>query len=420
MANRHQVSRRKFLADSTKKAAAVGAGAFVAARTAKEARAAVGANDRITVALIGCGLRGAQDLEATLKAKNVVCTALCDVAEFRQKTMKGKATKWMAEAGHTGFKIDTAFDYKEILDRKDIDAVINVTPDHWHFGIFGDALEAGKHVYQEKPMSYTIEQGKQMVAMAKKHSNQVVQVGMQRRSAANNAEAKAFIDEGNIGKITYVHAYDTRNWVKKGDPWAPHPYEGRLDWEMFAKPCKTKHAFDPWRFFTWRWYWSYAGGLVTDVGVHVMDMVHLLTSNKAPKSAVCNGGNYGMKHWETPDVVNVTWDYGTHTAGFTGNFTNGYERCGLTIYGTEGTVDLDGWNYKVYKEGNPKKPVATFRDAVPITAHQENWIDCIRTGKAPNAPVDVGFTSLVPSLLGNLAFHRKTEVKWDAQAQKVI
>lgn len=415
MAGRPGITRRSFLTRTTQTTAALGLGSWLANGVSKAIAApaprALGANERLVLGLIGSGGQGQHDLATCLRGPNTVCAALCDVAEFRLKEGSATATSTMEKAGLTAVKLDRYDDYRRLLDRRDIDAVIIATPDHWHTKPFVDACAAGKHIYQEKPFCYSIDAGKQMLAAAEANAGAIIQIGMQRRSGTHYPKAKELLDSGKLGEVKYVRAFDCRNYVSAPDPFAPRPVEGRIDWDKFQEPCAHKVAYDPWRYFAWRWFWDYAGGLVTDVGVHVMDVVHWLTGKSTPKSAVCHGGVYSLKYWETPDVVNAVWDYGTHTVVFTGNFTNGYEGDGLTLYCTKGTLDIRGTYIRVYDESRKDKPFAEFGPEGP--EHQHNWLDCIRTGSRPNAPAEIGFSSLLPSLLANLAYREGTKVTWD-------
>jgi predicted dehydrogenase len=408
------ISRRSFLAASGASAAAFALGANFS-RTAMAQRRVIGANDRINFALIGSGGQGTHDACTCADIKDIACVALCDLAEFRLNEASAAITQHMEKAGTAGVKIDRFDDYRRLLDRKDIDAVIIATPDHWHAAPFMAACEAGKHIYQEKPFCFSIELGKKMTEAAKKQKGLTIQIGTQRRSDTNNLQAKALIEEGKIGEIKYVRAFDCRNYLAGADPFAPRDVTGKIDWDKFQEPIAHKVAYDPWRYFAWRWFWDYANGLITDVGVHVIDLVHMITGKTAPISAVCNGGVYGMKYWETPDIVNAVWDYGTYTLVFTSNFTNGYEGDGAIFYGTKGTMEIRGNDIKVYEEGQKVKPMARFPREGPV--HQHNWLECIRTGKAPNAPIELGLNSLVPSLIANLAYRKGTKVTWDAKTQ---
>jgi predicted dehydrogenase len=412
------LTRRDFLTTSTRTAAALGVGSMLASRTAAAERRKIGANDRITIGIIGSGGMGTYDVRATCNVDNVVCAALCDLAEFRLDRASAAATEVMESKGHTGIRIDRYGDYRKLLDRKDIDAVIIATPDHWHRRPFIAACEAGKHIYQEKPFSFSIQDGDDMLAAAKKRPELTIQIGTQRRSGSHYSKAKAIIDEGKLGRIMYARAYDCRNFVSNPDPFAPQQVSGPIDWDTFQEPCKNKVSYDPWRYFAWRWYWDYANGLLTDVGVHVLDVVHWLTGCDTPRSAVCNGGVYGLKYWETPDVVDAVWDYGTHSVAFTSNFTNGFQGNGLTLYGTEATLEIRGAHIYVWAEGQRDKPL--YEWAPEGIAHQHNWIDCIRSGEQPNAPVELGVSSLLPLHLATLAYRKGTRVTWDAEARKIV
>lgn len=413
------LSRRQFLSQSTQTAAALGIGSLLGAQTAAAATRKIGANDRVHVGVIGAGARANANIAETLTADNVLCIGLCDVADFRMDEVGRTADAKMKEKGHQGVTIERYADYRKLLDNKDIDAVFITTPDHWHHPIFLAALEAGKHIYQEKPFSYTYQQGLEMVAAAKKHQELIVQIGTHRRSDKHYAKAKELLDSGKLGKIKMVQAYDTRNWFFGDDPFfRKQKPAGRLDWETFEQPCSEKHPFDLYRYFTWRWYWDYAGGLVTDVGVHVMDIAHYFLGDTPPRSAVCNGGNYTYEHWVTPDAVQAVWDYGTHVAHFTSQFTNGRMGDGLTLYGTHGTLEVRGHHIYVWEEGKLDKPIAEFPQEPG--SHQHNWINCIRGSAKPNAPVQLGHTSLLPSHMANIAYRAGKKVTWDAAGQKVV
>jgi predicted dehydrogenase len=418
MSDLDRITRRSFLRNSSAAVAALGLGSCsqVRPQTAASAVRVIGANDRIVVALIGAGGMGTVNMGACMKEPNVRIGALCDLAEFRIKAAVER-TKNQSGGAAEGVYVD----YRRILDNKDIDAVIIATPDHWHYRVFLDSIAAGKHVYQQKPMCHTIEQGLEMVRVAKAAPRQVVQIGTQRRSGKQYAKAKELIDSGKLGKVTFIRCWDTRNWVHS-DPFKPYPFEGKLDWDRFQEPCKQsqKVKFDPQRYFAWRWYWAYAGGLVNDVGVHVMDVVHWITGNDTPKTAVANGGVYGLKYWETPDVVNCVWDYGTHSVAFLGNFDNGFLNAGITVYGTDATMEIQGFEGHVVVKAEDGK-LSTIAEFKPEnTSHEGNWINAIRGIENVHAPVELGFQSLLPSLLANLAYRSGRKLAWDPHRQKVV
>ncbi len=424
MPRNQEITRRRFLATSTSTAAALGVGSLVGIRTAAAARRTLGANDRITIGCIGAGGQGTGDTAACCSAGNVVCVALCDIAEFRIQRAMAQVAKTMESKGQTGVKIDTYDDYRRLLDRKDIDGVIIATPDHWHARPFIAACEAGKHIYQEKPFCFSIDLGYEMLAAAEKHPDLCIQIGTQRRSGTHYQKVKKLIEEGKVGDIHLIRAFDCRNYLTGPDPFAPQEVSGKIDWDKFQEPCTHKVKYDPWRYFAWRWFWDYANGLVTDVGVHVIDLVHLLMGDAPPKSAVCNGGVYGLKYWETPDVVYAVLDYGRYALAFTSNFTNGFEQDGVTLYGTKGTIDIRGTYVRVWPEGDPAKAHVRAKPEIEFGPeggpHQHNWIECIRSGREPNAPVRLGVSSLLPSHLANIAYRKGTKVVWDADARKIV
>lgn len=428
MPSKKRISRRGFLTSTAGTAAGLAAGSLFATRTARSAIRQIGANDRIVLGVIGSGGQGLHDSNTACGAKNVVCAALNDIAGFRMDFGAKMLTGAMDRMGHQNVKIDRYDDYRKLLDRKDIDAVIIATPDLWHEKPFIAACQAGKHIYQEKPFSFTIEEGDRMLAAAKENKALTIQVGTQRRSQPNYAAAKKYIDEGKLGDVHWVRAYDCRNYLAGEDPFLPGPtakrfgvpdldyHKADIDWDQFQAPCQHKVPFEPVRYTAWRWYWDYAGGLVTDVGVHVIDNVHWLLGEPVPQSAVCNGGVYGVKYWETPDVVNAVIDYGHFSLTFTGNFTNGFEGDGFIIYGTKGTMEVRGNDIKIWAEGQRDKPVENW-PAKPAV-HQHNWIDCIRTGNRPNAPVELGVSSLLPSHMSNLAYRAGKRITWNPETRK--
>lgn len=414
------------MAGSGRTMAALGVGTMLAGRTAVSAVRTIGANDRITIGVIGSGGQGTHDVLTACRADNVVCAALCDIAEFRLDHASKVIGETMKSKGHGDITIDRCADYRKLLDRKDIDAVIIATPDHWHAAPFIAACEAGKHIYQEKPFSFTIPLGLRMLEAAEKNPELIIQIGTQRRSRSNYIEAKKLIDDGKLGKISYIRAYDCRNYIAGEDPFTPESTAKRtvgkidwktakIDWDQFQEPCSHKVPFDALRYCAWRWYWDYAGGLVTDVGVHVVDNVHWLMGEPVPKSAVCNGGVYATKYWETPDVVNAVWDYGTFSLELTANFTNGFEQDGFMLYGTQGTMEVRGNDIKVWGNDSRDKPLHHWPAAGG--EHQLNWIDCLRSGKKPNAPVQLGVSSLLPSHMANLAYRSGKKITWDPETK---
>ncbi|MFQ5811153.1 MAG: Gfo/Idh/MocA family protein, partial [Armatimonadota bacterium] len=390
--------------------AAVGAGLGLMAQARRSAHAQeVGANEKVVLGLIGAGGRGTGIMRTAMRCPGVEVAAVCDVYDQRRDRAREVA----------GEQAKTHLDYRRVLDNKDIDAVIIGTPDHWHHDIFCDAIQAGKDIYCEKPMSKTIEEGRHMVGVARA-SKQVVQIGTQRRSGQQYPQARQLIEDGKIGRIRFVRAYDCRNYTQRDPFHPPAEFAGKIDWERFlgrAPRCK----FDPFRYFAWRWFWDYAGGLVTDVGVHVLDVVHWLTGNDTPRSVVCHGGMYELEYWQTPDVVNVVLDYGSHSVGLTFNFANKHQGNGIMFYGTDATMEVRRSDIHVFSEqGSASEPEITIPASGWVQEHVQNFIDCVRSRAEPAAPVELGFRSLLPLHLANMAYRERRMVEWDAEREGIV
>ena len=281
-------NRRAFL----KNTAAAGAGTLAVARIAPPS--ALGANDRIRLGGIGTGDRGSSRLR-TAERLGAEIVALADInggmLDRCISRLEAKPKRYV--------------DYRDLLARDDIDGLINATPDHWHRDVLIDSIQAKKDVYTEKPLSRTIEEGQEMVE-AVQASKQIVQVGNQRRSGKHWAIARDIIAEGKIGELKWIRTWDCRyrlvdpyqDRVKDKDLFDPK----RIDWQRFLGSAPSR-AFDAERCSAWRWFWDYAGGLMTDIGPHMLDVAMWLADCPGPKSVVCNGGNYHYPRWETPDNV---------------------------------------------------------------------------------------------------------------------
>ncbi len=365
--------------------------------------AARGANDRIVFGLIGAGGRG-RGVAGNFREAGAKCTAIGEIYE-------PNIERGLKAAGE-GAEVHS--DYRQLLDRKDIDAVLIATPDHWHAPMLFDALKAGKDVYLEKPMSHSIEQSLQMIK-AVRATKQIVQIGMQRRSSPSVLAAKAIIDQGLLGNIYLGRVQWFWNVSRTLDN---TPLPGKLDWEKFLGSA-PKRDLEPMRFRSWRYFWDYSGGNMTDQGTHLMDVVQWFTGHKLAKSAVCQGFVYGMKGAETPDCFNATLEYDNMMATWTLNYNNAYQN-GWTIYlhGSKGTMVLDNDGFQIYEEPWPKHktPVYDFKGSISTQAHVNNFLECIRTRKEPNAPVEVGHSAVSGPHLANLAYKQKREVKMPAGA----
>ncbi len=390
-----RASRRAFMRS--------GAAAGIAAQSLR----AAGANDRIVLGVIGTGGRGTW-LAVEAQKQGCEIAALCDVGEMRRR--------WAAaQLAGTPRELE---DYERLLEDKDIGAVINATPDHWHHDVLVAAVQAGKDVYTEKPFSHTIEEGAHMVAQVRK-TKCIVQVGSHRRSGGHWTRAREAIASGAIGKLMWARVFDTRSWVKE-DLLAARPIEGALNWKKFLGKAADR-PLQEHRYWAWRWYWDYAGGLVTDLGSHQLDLVNWLANVKGPRSVTANGGNYFFKEWETPDVVHAALDYGDFAVVFSAGFVNKHDGVGARFYGTEGTLVVADDEIYVVKEHGPE-PVAksdTWRRTYEGQAHIANWLACIRAREEPNAPVELGNQAVNAAHAANIAYRQGRRVLWDAATQTI-
>ncbi|HSQ58448.1 MAG TPA: Gfo/Idh/MocA family oxidoreductase [Gemmata sp.] len=383
---------------------------------------ALGANEKLNIGLIGSGNRGRTISTECVKAgHNVV--AVADVAKFRLEAIAEQLAKAGAKNKPTAYA-----DYRKLLEHQGLDAVIIATSDHHHKACLLAAMAAGKHAYCEKPLSKTIEEGNEMVK-AVRAAKRIVQVGNQRHSGEHWARAREVIQSPAFGDLVWVKVWDCRNWVKH-DPFAPpstfdeEQIRG-VNWDAFLGNA-PKRKFDPIRYWSWRWFWDYAGGLMTDIGAHQLDIVQWLGGVDAPKSVVANGGNYHFKHWETPDVIHGVWDYGKFTTTFAVEFINGYDGVGATFYGTKMTLHADaegGAGIRVYDTiDRPKpnqKPRMEWKVVNETPLHVRNWLESVKDNKDPSSPIELGHRVITAAHLANLAYRKGKKLLWDAKSQVV-
>ncbi len=374
----------------------------------------LGANDRIRMGGIGTGDRGKNRLH-TAQRLGAEIAALCDVNQLMLEHAQEV----------TGGKADLYEYHQELLERNDIDALVLATPDHWHEEIFIDAMEAGKDVYQEKPLSHTIEEGQRMVKSAKK-SGGVVQIGNHRRSGTHWHEAYKAIREGAIGKVKWVRTYDCRDW-SNGDPYQARGKnkdffdESKINWERFLGPAPSV-PYSSDRASAWRWFWDYAGGLLTDIGAHNVDIALWMMDCYDIRSVTSNGGVYVLDFWQTPDVVHTTMDTGNGLIDFSAVFVNGHDGYGHSIYGTDGTIVQHHSDpfVRMYSADNRNKPVTEWKMNDEGTAHMQNFLDCVRSRKQTNSPIETANKVITACHLSNIAYREETKIKWDAPHQVIL
>lgn len=429
------MKRREFIKQS----------AATVALTAASYQRIIGANDRVRLALIGCGGRGSEVSSHMAKVPGAEYVATCDVYAPNAAQAKTLLNPSAATYG----------DFRKVLESKDVDAVHVATPDHWHATITVLACRAGKDVYVEKPLALTIRQGRQMVEAARKY-NRVVQTGTQQRSAPHYREVERIIQSGELGEVRFVRVWNYSNLTPNGignypDSSVP---EG-LDWDMYLGPA-PKVPFNKSRFLsTFRWFWDYAGGTITDYGTHRFDTVQQIMHVTAPKTVSATGARFTLKgNGEMPDVLQATYEYEGFVLSYEavninahglGGRTPGFEYYGQrhtedrphgeAYYGTNGAIFCDRIGFEIYPEPSKaaitrkerSKPVDAWRMAAKrrqsedaTALHTANFIECVRSRKAPNAEVEIGHRSTTVPHLGNIAYKTGRKLVWDAEKEDFV
>jgi predicted dehydrogenase len=425
-----ELNRRTFL-----RSAALAAGpAIISAR---------GANEKINIGWIGVGTRGYAGLDwlHTAAANDVQITNICDTYQgYIARALDRMQTVW-------GTKPKTHVDYKELLADKSIDAVYIMTPEHLHHDMTIAALRAGKHVYIEKPLAHTIEEGWDIIKEWEK-AKKVVQVGTQNRSSSLYKKAQELVKQGMIGDVHYVRAFWYRNGLPNEPSWRyVIPAEAtpeNTDWNRFLGTA-PKHDWDPHRYFQWRLYWDYSGGISTDLLVHQTDIVNFMLGKTVPKSCMTSGGIY---RWtdktddrDVPDTLSAIYDYNdklqVNYSCYLGNEFFGY---GEELCGNEGTIRVMN-RQDLYFEPetyNSRRPNAPNRAPEPIKSRQalhlngqkdfgevdgvqghfKNFIAAIQGKEKVIAPPTVGQQAAISGHMATLSYKNQKKVIWDESANK--
>lgn len=348
----------------------------------------LGANDKITYGVIATGGRG-RYLQERFQKLGAQCVAICDIYGPNLQ----KAGVISPEARRFG-------NYHELLAQK-MDCVVIASPDHQHWPMLQAALAAKKDVYLEKPLSKSLEQSKIMVD-AVRASQQVVQIGMQRRSAPALIEAKRLVDEGMLGQITLVKPQWNWNIAAELDN---STLPGELNWRAFLGDAPNREL-EPRRFRKWRYFFDYAGGNMTDQGTHLMDVTQWFTQNTSPLAAQAAGYVAKMKGAEHPDVFSSIFEYPKMLVTWTLDYANSYQNgWSITFQGDEATMVLDDSGYAVYKEPwkRDAAPIKQAQAPVPMEPHIQNFFDCMRTRQDPNCTVEVAAAAVAGPHMANLA-----------------
>ena len=411
MNRQHQ--RREFL-----ERLGVGAAGLVVAGYSSSA-AALAANQTLNVGCIGTGGRCRQLMAALAKIAGVRVVAVCDV--WDENLERGRK---LAEPGAFATK-----DYRRLLDRRDVDAVIIGAPDHWHVPMTIDCCAAGKHTYCEKPLTHGLSEG-EAVLEASDRSHVVVQVGMQQRSMPQFQKAFEIVRSGVLGEIYKVHLTWNRN-AERGPKGRYGVDPKSVDWRRFLGSARQQ-PFDEYRFRNWRWFWDFGGGLFTDLMVHYVDVAHWFLDLDHPETATSIGTSFGKEGiWETPDTVQTLLKYPGRgiQVYFEGTFSNARNGAMLEFMGANATLYLDRGRYEIYPERKKRLrlPEAEmqlifgkqargqdFYTEVPVEVlHLANWIECIRGGrKKPNAPVPAGVSAASAAHLANKALRSNQVAHW--------
>jgi predicted dehydrogenase len=374
---------------------------------------AQGASDRIRIGVIGTGgrARGLMSLLKRLPGNEMV--AVCDVYEPR-------LLQASEIAGTAAAKVS---DYRRILDNREIDAVVIGTPDHWHKTMTLDAVAAGKDVYVEKPVSHTLAEGAEMVRVIE-GSKQIVQTGTQQRSWDHFVLGKQLIESGRLGQITFVHTY----WYQHATAgnYAPVSLE-QLDWKRWLGSAPDQ-PFRPERFYQWRHFWDFGGGCITDLMTHWIDVVHWYMDVDAPLTALATGHNYSIPSWEAPDTVNATLEFPKNfMAAYLGTYVSKVDDGGLEFRGDKGTLKIDRSRLAVYRDDaayvagtlSPEPDIYVRSSGDGTLTHLQNWLDCIRSRKPPNAHIRVAHQAARTSHITNAALRGGRKVRWNGGAEKI-
>jgi predicted dehydrogenase len=430
-----QNSRRDFLSRASLAAGSIGIAAAKSVKQLKpsiNARAAsrvVGANDRINVGHIGVGGMGGGHLRAFVsqsqETKDIQSVAVCDLYKMRKD--RARAAAKLTEK-------DVYQDYRELLARNDVDAVVVATPDHWHAQIALDALASGKDVYVQKPMTYTIDEARAVADAVKKYGR-VLQVGSQGLSSPATHKMRELVAAGEIGDLLWAQATSSRNSIIGEWNYYKIEPEGTpetIDWNRWLGTA-PKRPFSAERYFRWRKYWDYSGGIATDLFYHSLGPLVFATNAGFPCSVSSSGGIYIQKDREVPDTYSNLIEYPNlyiTMAGSMGNAAGGKFH-GTTIYGHKGTISLESGRVVVtpevltpgsFDKREPAKP-KYYEVSVPPNAHRahtDNFFACVRSRKAPNLNAELGYQIMVAIRLGVDAFRERRTKLFDPKLQKVV
>jgi predicted dehydrogenase len=429
-----EVNRRRFI-----KTAALAAAAGPLVLSTAKGKAT---SERVRLAFIGCGGRMGKTLPMFLSSPDAQLVAICDVVEPRMD----ERMKEIAGTRKDAPPPDREVDYRRVLDRKDVDAVVISTPQHQHAIPFIHACQAGKHVFVEKPLSQTVVEGRAIVEAAKK-AGVVAMMGTQQRAGPHFQKAVEMVRSGRLGRVPLVECWnyhDTRNRVGRAPDSDP---PAGTHWDQWLGPA-PRVAYNPCRLRT-NWWFDYSGGMLADWGVHHFDVVHWAMNAAGPTSATCTGGKFVIDDLaDTPDTIEAAWEFPNvggvksdrHARdGWVLRYSyRGYNNYpvarsrphghGICFHGTRATLLLDRHGYELVDEKNPKEAIETaraepyFLESQPRKSDQDGvwhrlFVECVKQNKRPPLDLEDSHRATVLCHLGNIAYLTGRRVKWDGEKE---
>jgi predicted dehydrogenase len=375
----------------------------------------LGANDRLRLGIIGAGDRGMQIVREAIACPNTEFVAFADIY-----------TKRFERALSAAPNAKTYLDHRYLLDDKSIDAVLIATPQHLHCEHFTAALEAGKHVYQEKTMAFTVDHAKRMRTAYQKAGKRTVQIGHQSCSSGQVDDASSFLKSGHMGKITAIHAHMYRN-TPHGKPQWSRPIDPTMTpenilWKSFLGEA-PKREFDANRYLNWRFFFDYSGGNVYENMCHQLSFWYKTMNLQIPKSANMTGGVYLWKDGrEVPDTMAVSMEHPEELL-FSWDSGFGNSQLGVTedVLGTDGTISKGQQiRYTPQKVNRPDGTELVGQAKTAPNAHMQNFLDCIRTGQTPNCPFEVGFRVSIACRMTVESYRQGRTIKWDSVKEEIV
>jgi predicted dehydrogenase len=382
---------------------------------------------KFRVGFIGMGRQGRSNLRAAQRSGDIDVVAISDVYEPNLKQAQEMAPDARVYR-----------DFREMLAADDIDAVCISTPDHWHAYMTVEACKAGKDVYVEKPSSVTVHEGRMMVEAARKY-NRVVQVGTMQRSGDHFQKVVKMVQDGKIGQVSFVRTWNYGNEFPNGignPPDSAPPAD--LDWDMWLGPAaerpfnKNRFGVDPRAFSHFRWFWDYAGGMMTDWGVHLLDIVLWAMQEDGPQVVTTAGGKFAIQdNRETPDVIQATYEFPKFICVYENRIVNAQsmfgQGYGITFHGTKGTLFVDRSRWEILPEmENPEgsrdqiAQVRAERGSPGNNSLEAHWVDFVssmRSREKPISDIEIGHRSTATCLLANVALRSRQRVEWNPQTE---